>query len=422
MEQWLKTVKGEEVDPIQRSCIPQIISEAQSESELYIKSDCDTEQDSNESVENNRINEIRVKLEKPDNGHVNTDKVTDENTKETDVEPEALPVLKISLKDGKQVISQVEDDSESKTSDVISDSERSKEKKSRSKNEKSSSRSSSSSKHSSRSHSSSDKHRSSHKSSSSRQSSSKDRSKDKDRHSSHSSKSKSESSRKSSDKSSSSSSSKSKEDRSSRSTSDRDKGKEKIRDEKSKDKSTSDKSDEKTPSVHKLGKIPKLSDAKKEKLSISIEVRKPDEPKPKTVKTFHSKFRKHGLEEEVKPPPSRAAVLTKKSTPILPPTISIPKRSSPAPNDSPPEKKPKIEPVEKPGSIKLIPPKHKRKYFTIHFELNTLLIVSFFPDFHWSWQLLQLIAPSILNYLGSFIVSGKSKMYKLTGYKCFYHL
>lgn len=426
VEQWLKTVKGEQVVPIQLSNIPQIISEAQSESELYIKSDCDAEQNSNESVENNKNSENRVKLEKPNNVHMNQDKVTDDKIKETDVEPEALPVLKISLKDGKQVISQVDDDSESKTSDIPSDSERSKEKKNRSKDksdEKSSSaRSSSSSKHSSRSHSSSDKHRSSHKSSSSRHSSSKDRSKDKDRHSSHSSKSKSDSSRKSSDKSSSSSS-KSKEDRSSRSTSDRDKGKEKLRDdksEKSKDKSTSDKSDEKTPSVHKLGKIPKLSDSKKEKLSISIEVRKPDEPKPKTVKTFHSKFRKHGLEEEVKPPPSRAAVLTKKSTPILPPTVSIPKRSSPAHNDSPPEKKPKIvEPVEKPGSIKLIPPKHKRKYFTIFLKLNMLLIVSFFPDFHWSWQLLRLITPSFLNYLGSFIVSGKSKMYNLTGSKVF---
>ncbi|CAH0603233.1 unnamed protein product [Chrysodeixis includens] len=367
VEQWLKTVKGEQVVPIQLSNIPQIISEAQSETELYIKSDCDAEQ-SNGSVENNIISENRGKLDKLNNVHVNnTDKTADDKTKENDLEPEALPVLKISLKDGKQVISQVDDDSESKTSDVLSDSERPKEKKSRSKEKSdeksSSSRSSSSSKHSSRSHSSSDKHRSSHKSSSSRHSTSKDRSKDKDRHSSHSSKSKSDSSRKSSDKSSSSSSSKSKDDRSSRSTSDRDKSKEKLKEdknEKSKDKSSSEKSDEKTPSVHKLGKIPKLSDAKKEKLSISIEVRKPDEPKPKTVKTFHSKFRKHGLEEEVKPPPSRAAVLTKKSTPILPPTVSIPKRSSPAHNDSPPEKKPKIvEPVEKPGSIKLIPPKHK---------------------------------------------------------------
>lgn len=368
VEQWLKTVKGEQVVPVQLSDIPQIITEAQSDAEALIKSESNVDHENN--ISNIEIkSEERVKLEKNISNNVDNDKIlTDIQIKEElDNEPETLPVLKISLKDGKQVISQVDDDSESKT-EILSDSEKSKSKSSSKdksddrRSSSSSSKSTSSSKHSSRSHSS-EKHKS-HKSSSSRHNSSKDRPKDKDRNSSHSSKSRTESSsRKSSDKSSSSSS-KSKEDRSSRTSSDKDrnKGKEE-KGEKSKENSlnkSSEKSDDKTPSVHKLGKIPKLSDAKKEKPSISIEVRKPDEPKPKTVKTFNSKFRKHGLEEEVKPPPSRAAVLTKKSTPVLPPTVSIPKRPSPVHNDPPPEKKPKtVEPVEKPGAIKLIPPKPK---------------------------------------------------------------
>lgn len=374
VEQWLKTVKGEQVVPVQISDIPHIISEAQSDLDVFIKSESTVEYKNNDNnTEMKTISEERMKLDKTISNNVDSDKNVGEIKikDEIDDEPETLPVLKISLKDGKQVLSQVDDDNDSKTSE-LSDSEKSKDKaKSRSrdksddKTNSSGSKSSSSSKHSSRSHSSSDKHRT-HKSSSSRHNSSKDRSKDKDRHSSHSSRSKSESSRKSSDKSSSSSG-KSKEDRSSRSSAEKDKSKDKGKEdksEKSKDassnKSTSEKPDDKTPSVHKLGKIPKLSDSKKEKPSISIEVRKPDEPKPKTVKTFNSKFRKHGLEEEVKPPPSRAAVLTKKSTPVLPPTVSIPKRPSPVHNEPPPEKKPKtIEPVEKPGAIKLIPPKPK---------------------------------------------------------------
>lgn len=428
VEQWLKTVKGEQVVPVQLSDIPQIITEAQSDAEALIKSESNVDHENN--ISNIEIkSEERVKLEKNISNNVDNDKIlTDIQIKEElDNEPETLPVLKISLKDGKQVISQVDDDSESKT-EILSDSEKSKSKSSSKdksddrRSSSSSSKSTSSSKHSSRSHSS-EKHKS-HKSSSSRHNSSKDRPKDKDRNSSHSSKSRTESSsRKSSDKSSSSSS-KSKEDRSSRTSSDKDrnKGKEE-KGEKSKENSlnkSSEKSDDKTPSVHKLGKIPKLSDAKKEKPSISIEVRKPDEPKPKTVKTFNSKFRKHGLEEEVKPPPSRAAVLTKKSTPVLPPTVSIPKRPSPVHNDPPPEKKPKtVEPVEKPGAIKLIPPKPKRKYFSISFIFDIFLIFSFFPDLQWWWQGVPLMSPSVFNCLGCINVSGKSKMYNLTGSKVF---
>lgn len=436
VEQWLKTVKGEQVVPVQLSDLPRIIKDAQPEPQPEPDSStiCDvqnkTDKDVSES-DNKVIIEERDKIEKSSSDDTEKSPNDSKIKEEVDDEPETLPVLKISLKDGKQVISQMDDDNESKASETLSDSEKPKDKsksKSKDKEDKNSSRSSSSSRHSSssRSHSSSDKHKSSHKSSSSRHSSSsskdKSREKDKDRHSSHSSKSKSESSRKSSDKSSSSSSSKSKEDRSSKS-SDKDRSKDKEKDDKNDKKEnlnkSSEKSDDKTPSVHKLGKIPKLSDVKKEKPSISIEVRKPDEPKPKTVKTFNSKFRKHGLEEEVKPPPSRAAVLTKKATPVLPPTVSIPKRPSPVHSDPPPEKKIKIiEPVEKPGAIKLIPPKPKRKYCSFYTFLDIILIVSFFADVHWWWQVLPFMSPSVYNSLGYLFICGKSNMHNLTGFKC----
>nr|CAD7601978.1 unnamed protein product [Timema genevievae] len=67
----------------------------------------------------------------------------------------------------------------------------------------------------------------------------------------------------------------------------------------------------------------------KKQASISIEVRRPDVGRPKTVKVFKSKMRSTGLEEEVKPPPSRAA-LKKVPPPLLPPLVkptSIPKKS-----------------------------------------------------------------------------------------------
>lgn len=423
VEQWLKTVKGEQVIPVQLCDLPQIIKDAQPDAITFSKTECNVEhKGDSDAISNKAINDENVKVGKTD---VEVEKKANEVKVQevVDGEPETLPVLKISLKDGKQVISQVDDDNDSKASETQSDSEKSKEKsksKSKDKTDERNNSSSSRSKHSSRSHSSSDKRNSS---SSRHSSSSKDKSKDKDKDkhsSSHSSKSKSDSRRSSRDKSSSS---KSKNEKSSKS-SDKSKSKDKTEEEKN-DKDnlskTSEKVEEKIPSVHKLGKIPKLSDSKKEKPSISIEVRKPDEPKPKTVKTFNSKFRKHGLEEEVKPPPSRAAVLTKKSsTPVLPPIVSIPKRHSPVHSDPPPEKKIKIiEPIEKPGAIKLIPPKPKRKYFSMYSFVKHLLIVSFFPDVHWWWQVLPLMSPSVYYSLGCYIFSGKSKMHNLTGSKVF---
>ncbi|XP_059059268.1 serine/threonine-protein phosphatase 1 regulatory subunit 10 [Achroia grisella] len=381
VEQWLKTVKGEQVEPILLSDIAKIISESEfannsvsikneDNSEIKIKAISDAE---------NTVlpadNEILIAAKSDVTTNTNAIKrEKDIKNKDEEAEDQNLPVLKISLKEGKQVISQV-DDAGSRLSDGSSDTEKSKDKSKTRSKERSSSRSSSSSsksnssKHSSKSRSSSsDKHKSSsnHKSSSSSRHSSKDRSKDKekDKHknSSHSSKSKSDSiGKKTNDKSSSSV--KSKDDKNGKIVLNSDINKVKLEKEKEVPKLSTEKTEDKplSPSIQKLGKIPKLSDVKKEKPSISIEVRKPDDPKPKTVKTFHSKFRRHGLEEEVKPPPSRAALLNKKVTPVLPPTIQIPKRPSPVHNENPPEKKPKtVETIEsKPGSIKLIPPKPK---------------------------------------------------------------
>ncbi|XP_008547157.1 uncharacterized protein DDB_G0284459 [Microplitis demolitor] len=261
----------------------------------------------------------------------------------------------------------------------------------------SSKHSSSSSRSSSRKSSSSSSHRSS--SSSKSTSSSSKSSKDKDRH--HSSKH-----------SSSSSSSRSKSDK----EKDRDKEKEKQKkDQAEKDKATLEKVQGQSLN-NKFGKIPKKkpedekpgdplrksstdsrdsskenkdkSDTKKtspssptilekKNISISIENRKnsQDSSRPKTVKTFNSKFRSTGLEEEVKPPPPRTAgkkpsataTATGTDKKIVPPKLPI-KRSSPIrETGASAEKKPKVslEPPavspseDKKGAIKLIAPKPK---------------------------------------------------------------
>lgn len=420
-------MKGEQVVPILLTDIPQIINDAQAKLNPEILK--------SEIVPNNRNEDLSTKNteDKPKTDEqdaivsceskmdLDTKKVssTDEvsNQEKDTEEKETLPILKISIKDGKQTVSQI-DESSSRVSGEKANLEKSKEKsknKDKSREKRNHSSKSSRSKESGKTHSSSEKHKSSHKSSSSRHSS-KDKSKDKERQSSHSSKSKNDSdSRKTS-----STSSKSREDRKSsidkeKKVKDKDEKSEKSKD--SSQKSAAEKDDDKapsTPSIHKLGKIPRLSDVKKEKPSISIEVRKPDEPKPKTVKTFHSKFRKHGLEEEVKPPPSRAALLNKKPPPVIPPTVPIPKRPSPVHHESPPEKKPKtIEPVEKPGSIKLIPPKPKRKYLHDNVVFPNILTFSIFAGAFWC-AILQIRPSSVFSSLGYF-PGGKSKMYNFMG-------
>uniref|UniRef100_A0A182JWV2 TFIIS N-terminal domain-containing protein n=1 Tax=Anopheles christyi TaxID=43041 RepID=A0A182JWV2_9DIPT len=119
------------------------------------------------------------------------------------------------------------------------------------------------------------------------------------------------------------------------------------------------------------------------KASISIEVRNP-ENRPKTVKTYNSQFRSHGLIEEAPPPPSRKGL--KKPSSSSSPSTSSPstassntsstvigstaigtvKRSSPIASGreavvagASAEKKAKEDPMERPGSIKLIPPKRQ---------------------------------------------------------------
>lgn len=274
---------------------------------------------------------------------------------------ESGSVYKLSVRDGKQVISRfpqtndvvkgeenvtetmvIEQDAEA----VKENEEKKKEKSNhdRSKHKSSKSSSSSSSKSSSR-----DKHRDKDKSSSSKDKKSSSSSRDKDRRDKD--KHRSNGSLKSS---SSSSSSKSK---------DRKESKEKQAE---KDKDTLSKV--LPQNMQKLARIPKKpseektkesTDKSKKDKNFSIEPRKPGEERPRTVKVFNAKMRSTGLEEEVKPPPPRTG---KKPTPSV--TLpSIPqKRPSPS-KDIPiiPEKKPKIEMPERPGAIKLIPPKPKRK-------------------------------------------------------------
>lgn len=186
-------------------------------------------------------------------------------------------------------------------------------------------------------------------------------------------------------------SSSSKSSSSSSSSSSKDKKSESSKTQAEKDKDTLAKIQPK--SLEKVGKIPKksnsslssssdgstkkpatenpqdlaLSAAKKK--SISIEVRKDTENRPKTVKTYNTQFRSHGLNEEAPPPPSRRD-LKKPTTATTVPTNSlpiVPKRSlSPTNATKELEKKMKLSTsptIEKPGAIKLIPAKPKRKYF-----------------------------------------------------------
>lgn len=152
--------------------------------------------------------------------------------------------------------------------------------------------------------------------------------------------------------------------------------------------------------VNKIGKIPKKvpsGDDKSDpastsppknqtaakKPSISIEVRKDSENRPKTVKTFHSQFRSHGLAEEAPPPPSRKALkkpgapttLTTSTTPT-PSNTAVKRSLSPTNSGKEPEKKIKVTTptAEKPGGIKLIPAKPKRKLIFSFPKINVFAI------------------------------------------------
>ncbi|XP_017772129.1 PREDICTED: serine/threonine-protein phosphatase 1 regulatory subunit 10-like isoform X2 [Nicrophorus vespilloides] len=272
--------------------------------------------------------------------------------------------LKVSVKDGKVISSKLVPTGEenivpaSNNVEAAAIKDDDKEKKSNNHDRKHRSSSSSSSKSSS-SRSSRDKSKSSSSSSSSKSSS-----RDKDRKDKHRSNG---SSKHRSSSSSSSSGSKSS------SSKDKKETKEKQAE---KDKDTLSKIQ--PQALQKVGRIPKKLDEKPKsssssskdvkkdqtkKPTFSVEVRKTNEEKPKTVKIFNSKMRSTGLLEEAKPPPSRTSV-TKKPTPTLPAVLPL-KRPSPIRDlIPPPEKKSRLMDApatnpERPGAIKLIPPKPK---------------------------------------------------------------
>lgn len=249
--------------------------------------------------------------------------------------------------------------------------------------------SSSSSKHhssSSSSHRSSSSHKSSSRSSRDHKDS-KDRERDKDKHKSSSSSTKSSSTSSSRDKSSSSR------------DKDRDKDKDNVVTEPKISQADKDKdtlSKVMSQSISKLGKIPKKihsaeSDSSKtsaessssKKPSISIEVRKDAENRPKTVKTFNSQFRSHGLAEEAPPPPSRRGLKKPSSTSApgtaIPTTVGSKRLSVSPTHSSEAEKRPKLDTslTEKPGAIKLISPKPKRTYTLTYILL--ILFCRIFP-------------------------------------------
>ncbi|XP_056631292.1 serine/threonine-protein phosphatase 1 regulatory subunit 10-like isoform X2 [Diorhabda sublineata] len=144
-----------------------------------------------------------------------------------------------------------------------------------------------------------------------------------------------------------------------------------------KDKSEKDKKSSidafKPPSLEKLGRIPKKTadgsntetgEVKKKAFSIGIRKDASSEERPKTVKVFNSKMRSTGLEEEAKPAPSRIAPQKKTVTPPSLPPLPL-KRLSPPRDARDPvssEKKIKLDKIDipdRPGAIKLIPPKPK---------------------------------------------------------------
>lgn len=172
----------------------------------------------------------------------------------------------------------------------------------------------------------------------------------------------------------------------SKSRSDRDKEREKMKKEQAdKDKSTLEKVQSQSQALAKMGKIPKKKseDGKSEKKSPVVEAKDKKkaysmsiEPKksavdtvgrPKTVKMFNSKFRSTGLEEEAKPPGPKAAVKKLEKAPL---SLSLERKTNSRklspPRESLPvaEKKLKLAlesppQEEKKGAIKLIKAKRK---------------------------------------------------------------
>lgn len=424
VEQWLKIAKGETMTiNNQNSNIVNKENLLNSQSQNVVnKNAIFNDQNVDNSNELNSIEVIPITV-----NEINDNDVTDSvNVDDGERDDSQSLVFKIKTsKDGKQTVIETSPKKSMRVNEALKDSDsddRAAEKRNR--DEKTSSsrsgdgKSSKSSKDREREKSKDGRDRSSshdkHKKSSSSSSSS-------HKSSSHSSKSSSSSSSKHSSSKSSSSSSSSKSHKSSSSSSshhsskDKDKHKSSSsskssssRDKEKRDdsKSKSDASklsqaekDKNTlakvmpPAIGKIGKIPKKpstddgdktgSDSALKKKSISIEVRKDAENRPKTVKTYNSQFRSHGLEGEAPPPPSRKDL--KKPATTAPATglaitTPIPKRSLSPPNTvKESDKKIKLATttpaVEKPGAIKLIPAKPKRKYPIESTTINTVYII-----------------------------------------------
>lgn len=395
VEQWLKIARSE--IPIQNSNVINKENLMNSQTQNNVKP---MQMFNDQNVDNqNDINTVDRSLtvsQLNDDDDDMTDSVNDYN------ENDSLIFKITTTKDGKQTLAKVIDSSPKKNASKDIDLERAKDKKSnetRSKDgkerEKSKDRHDKYKKSSSSSTSSSSLHKSS-KTSSSKQTSGSSSSKSSSNN--NSSKTHKSSSHKSSSNSSNSSSSRDKDrhkkSSSSSSSKDKEKDKDKAKSDASKAQAEKDKdtlAKIQSQALPKVGKIPKKTNsddmdknaivnassteansiALSKKKSISIEVRKDTENRPKTVKTYNSQFRSHGLAEEAPPPPSRRDLKkpsTVPSTALSIATASVAPKRSLSPTNVAKEIDKKIKlatspTTEKPGAIKLIPPKPKRKYF-----------------------------------------------------------
>ncbi|XP_055386727.1 serine/threonine-protein phosphatase 1 regulatory subunit 10 [Condylostylus longicornis] len=471
VEQWLNIVKASNLAS-NNHATSKVTETSTSDSKITSKT-TDTKKD-DENSKTDKIENVETSKSPSTKTSDSTFKSSPSPKRKLSTESSSSLTLKIVVKDGKQVVSKVEECKEDDTTvsneskerdeadndgDQQSESDESSDKLSNKENENKSKDEENEENQESKDIKDKDKQKEKDKNKDkvkdkTKSSSSKDKDRHKSSNSSSKSSSKSHSSSTKNSSSSSSSSSKSKHsnknsNRDKDRDSDKDKDREKDKDHKKKSSNKSSSKDkhkherekslskekerekEKTnqaekdkdtlnkvlpPSLEKLGKIPKKPrdpndpEALKptsitipsKKASMSIEIRK-DSEKAKTVKTYKSQFRSHGLTEEAPPPPSRKQL--KKPTNVTP--VSVPaggilgssnfastlKRSSPplssssstntsnsntsvnsasgqnnaAHNSGPPaEKKPRIDMtgmpsniVEKPGSIKLIAPKPK---------------------------------------------------------------
>lgn len=442
VEQWLKIAKGEKLpnqSPNKKDNL-----QLNSQNAIIVKKSTMFVDQNNEAIKNTQSLDDPLAISSNDNDSDNIVEDKENSSENSRPDSNEALVFKITVKDGKQVLAKVHDQSPKKNSNNSS----SKQSDLRDIDSDNSSEISSKSRSRDSSYSSSKRQRDSKSKSESRDKDRdrKDREKDKDRKSSSSHRSSSSSSKSLKHNSSSSSSSKITSSKSSSSSSKHRSSGSKSSDHKSsggsspigRDKekhrssssstsksssgssSTKDKvksesaklsqaeKDKDTlakllpQSVSKIGKIPKkvpINDDKMDtvsggdekvrgsppkKPSISIEVRKDTENRPKTVKTFHSQFRSHGLAEEAPPPPSRKALkkpgisttsTTSSSTTSTPGITAVKRSLSPTNNTKYVEKKIKMTSptTEKPGGIKLIPAKPKRKHISLFQKLISFL-------------------------------------------------